>query len=126
MNLSKNEIEIMDVLWTAGKPLSRSELIALSVDKTWKESSIHVLLNSLLRKGAVCEAGFVKNGKAIGRTYAAAVTCEEYHALAAATNTKQKPQLPQLVAALLRNFDPSAEELNEIREMLEEAIRSKK
>lgn len=126
MNLTKNEVEIMDVLWAADKPLSRSELIAMSVDKTWKESSIHVLLNSLLRKGAISEAGFVKNGKAIGRTYAAAVTCEEYHALAAASNTKIKPELSKLFSALLKEFNPSAETLSEMKATLDKAIAAKK
>lgn len=126
MNLSKNEVEIMDVLWAVGKPLSRSELITESAERTWKESSIHVLLNSLLRKGAVCEAGFVKNGKAIGRTYAAAITCEEYHARTAADNTRQKPELPKLIAALLKNFDPSPEELKEIRKIVDAAASGKK
>lgn len=126
MNLTKNEVEIMDVLWEAERPLSRAELITLSVERTWKESSIHVLLNSLLRKGAICEAGFVKNGKAIGRTYAAAITCEEYHALAAISNTKKKPELTKLFAALLKNFDPSAEVLQELQAILDKSITEKK
>lgn len=126
MNLTKNEIEVMDVLWKADQPLSRAQLITESVERTWKESSIHVLLNSLLRKGAICEAGFVKNGKAIGRTYAAAITCEEYHALAAASNTKQKPELTKLFAALLKEFKPSKETLEELQTILDAAKKGKK
>lgn len=126
MNLTKNEVEVMDVLWKVDKALSRAELINESVDRTWKESSIHVLLNSLLRKGAICEAGFVKNGKAIGRTYAAAVTCEQYHALAAAENTKMKPQLPQLFEALLKEFKPDKATLEELQTILDGAKKVKK
>ena len=35
MNLTKNEIEVMDVFWGVGRPLSRAELLNLSVDKSW-------------------------------------------------------------------------------------------
>lgn len=125
MNLTKNEVEIMDTLWAAGKPMSRAELIATPENRTWKESSIHVLLNSLLRKGAISEAGFVKNGKAIGRTYAAAVTCEEYYALAAASNTKTKPDLAGLVEALIRCFKPNKETLEKMQGIVDKALSKK-
>ena len=79
----------MDVMWAAEKPLSRGELMERSVDKSWKSSSVHILLNSMLSKGAICEAGFTRCGKTCGRTYAAAVTVEEYFLnLIAAANTK--------------------------------------
>lgn len=50
MELTKNEIEIMEVLWSEQRPLTRTEIVNLSVDKSWKDSSIHILLNSLLKK----------------------------------------------------------------------------
>ena len=93
--------------------------------RTYLEGKLHPL-NSLLRKGAICEAGFVKNGKAIGRTYAAAITCEEYHALAAASNTKQKPELPKLFEALLKEFKPNKETLEQLQVILDAAKKSKK
>ncbi len=79
MYLTKNEIEIMDVLWRENRALSRGEILSLSVDKTWMDSSVHILLNSMLKKGAIREAGFVKCGKTCGRVYEAAFSCEEYH-----------------------------------------------
>ena len=51
MQLTKSEMEIMDVLWDAGKPLSRADLLDRSEEKTWKDSSVHILLNGLLQKG---------------------------------------------------------------------------
>lgn len=79
MYLTRNEIEIMDVLWEAGRPLSRGELMDLSVDKSWKSSSVHILLNSMLKKGAIHEAGFARCGKTCGRTYTTSLTVEEYY-----------------------------------------------
>ena len=62
-SLTKNEWEIMEVMWKAGRPLSRAEVIALSEDRTWRASSFHVLMNSLLEKGAVKVVGFGDAGQ---------------------------------------------------------------
>ena len=51
--LSNNEKQILETLWRENKSLTRSEIIDLTYDKTWKESSIHVLLNQLLTKKAI-------------------------------------------------------------------------
>ena len=48
MELTRSELEIMDVLWEAGEPLSRSDLLERSQEKSWKDSSIHILLNGML------------------------------------------------------------------------------
>ena len=58
MELTKSEMQIMDVLWGSDAPLSRSDLLERSEEKTWKDSSVHILLNGLLAKGAIREAGF--------------------------------------------------------------------
>ena len=118
MNLTRNEIEVMDVFWDATEPLSRAALLKLSVDKSWKSNSVHILLNSLLKKGALREAGFVRSGKTYGRTFEAAVTCEEYHAKSISSTTKLQPKLPGLVAALLKEMDVTAEDLEKAEEVL--------
>ena len=48
MELTRSEMEIMDVLWGAGVPLSRADLLTRSEEKSWKDSSVHILLNGLL------------------------------------------------------------------------------
>ena len=80
MELTKSELEVMNVLWQANRPLSRSEILTLSTSKTWKDSSIHILLNGLLNKNAIKEAGYVRSGKTFGRLYAANISCQEYYA----------------------------------------------
>ena len=100
MYLTKNELEIMDVLWEQWRPLSRGELLALPAEKTWMDSSIHILLNSLLRKGAIREAGYAKCGKTSGRVYEAALSVAEYY-VTTLDSTRLQPSLPELVAAYL-------------------------
>lgn len=68
----------MDIIRTQVKALSRSEIIELSEKRYWKKISIHILLNSLLKKGEIKVEGFVKTGKNFGRTYSSAITQVEY------------------------------------------------
>ena len=74
MELTKSEMQIMDVLWAADRPLSRAGILAASEEKSWKDSSVHILLNGLLKKGAIYEAGSVKCSKTVGRTFAPSTT----------------------------------------------------
>ncbi len=76
--LTKSENEIMDLLWREGRPLSRSEIIELTPERSWKPTSIHILLNSMLDKGAICVAGFVQSTKNYARTFTPTLTADEY------------------------------------------------
>lgn len=76
--LTKSEHEIMSLLWHVDKPLTASEIIELSSDRTWKDSYIHLLINSLLEKGMIRAEGFAKTTKNYARTFIAAVSQEEY------------------------------------------------
>ena len=106
MELTKSEMEIMDVLWECGQPLSRSDLLERSEEKTWKDSSVHILLNGLLQKGAIREAGLVKRGKTYGRVFSPTLSREEYFA-ATIFSHRHKPGIVGLFDALLRREDIS-------------------
>ena len=121
MELTKSEMQIMDVLWASDAPLSRSDLLDRSEEKTWKDSSVHILLNGLLAKGAIKEAGFVKRSKTYGRTFVPALTREEYFATTIFSHT-HKPQIVGLMQALMEREDISAEELEQIRLIVQERI----
>lgn len=117
MVLTKCELEIMDVLWAAAKPLSRADFLSCSGEKSWKDSSIHILLNGLLQKGAIQEAGFIKRSKTYGRTFLPTLTREQYFA-----NTifsyANKPDIVGLIDALLRREDITSEEMMKIKELV--------
>lgn len=118
MVLTRSEMEIMDVLWNAGKPMSRSDILECSADKSWKDSSVHILLNGLLRKSMIREAGFVKRSKTYGRTFLPAVSREEFFA-ANAFAYKYKPDPAALVDAIVRMESLSRQELLQIRQVLD-------
>ena len=118
MELTKSEMEIMDVLWGSEKPLSRADLLAHSEEKTWKDSSVHILLNGLLQKGAIREAGLVKRSKTFGRVFSPTLTREEYFAKTIYSH-RCKPQMVGLISALLSQQNVTQEELAEIAQLVE-------
>jgi predicted transcriptional regulator len=119
VELTRSEMEIMDVLWGSEKPLSRADLLAKSEEKTWKDSSVHILLNGLLQKGAIQEAGLVKRSKTYGRVFAPTMTREEYFATTIFSH-RHKPQIVGLFEALLRREDITREDLDAISKMVQQ------
>ena len=113
MELTRSEMEIMDVLWESGVPMSRADLLARSEEKTWKDSSVHILLNGLLQKGAIREAGLVKRSKTYGRVFSPTMTREEYFATTIFSH-RHKPEIVALFDALLQREDISPEDLQKI------------
>lgn len=117
MVLTKSEMEIMDVLWDCGRPMSRSDLLECSEDKSWKDSSVHILLNGLLAKGAIYEAGFVKRNKTYGRVFLPSMTREAYFATTIFSHNR-KPDIMGLMTELLNNPALDDEKLSALEEMI--------
>ncbi len=121
MELTRSEMQIMDVLWEAGEPLSRADLLSRSQEKSWKDSSVHILLNGLLQKEAIQEAGFVKRSKTFGRVFLPTMTREEYFARTIFSH-RHKPEIVGLFAALLTRDDITKENLMDMRQLLDKKI----
>lgn len=121
MVLTKSELEVMNVIWKADRPLSRNDIIELSENKSWKDSSIHILLNGLLKKEAIKEVGFKKFGKTYGRLFGANITCEDYYA-ETVFSVSGETNLPLLFSALLRSKDLTPDIVDE----MEQALAAKK
>lgn len=117
MKLTKSELEIMNVLWKAERPLSRADILNLSEDKTWKDNSIHILLNGMLKKGAICEDGFARCGKVWGRLYAPTVSIGEYYRENLFHPGGEKTY-PILLTAMVDDDDLSSETMDELEEVL--------
>lgn len=106
--LTKSENEIMELMWKEGRPLSRSEIIDLTPERTWKPSSIHILLNSMLEKNAIEVAGFIQSTKNYARTFSPCVSANAY----AIMQIKSSPvfsqnSVPSLVSSLTEDVtDP--------------------
>ena len=118
MELTKSELEIMNVIWSAGRPLTRGEILEYSVEKNWKDNSIHILLNRLLAKGAITEGGFARSGKSYGRLYEAAISGVEYYAQNIFCGGAERIEM--LFDAMLRSEDMTPALLDRLAEKLAE------
>lgn len=75
---TKNEVEILQILWNSEEPLTSSEIIEKAVDKSWKDRSIHSILNNLLEKKEIKVVGKIPAVKNYARQFAPAITEEAY------------------------------------------------
>ena len=64
--MTKSEREVMYLLWNSTEPLSCTEIVNESADKRWKDSYVHTIVKSLLKKGYIKVASF----ELISRSYA--------------------------------------------------------
>lgn len=122
--LNRSELEIMELLWDINRPLSRSEIISLSHERSWKESYLHIILNKLLEKGVIRVDGFVKTGKNYGRTYFPNMTLEEYLVQLIQKNElynkSKRSAMKSIFAALINEKDMNDDMIAGLREMLDE------
>lgn len=77
MKLTGKEMEIMAVLWASESPMTATEIIEASNDRTWKENSIYIIMNTLIKKGAVDIAHYKPTGTNNAKTYKPIITSEE-------------------------------------------------
>lgn len=64
--MTKSEREVMYLLWNSSEPLSCTEIVNSSADKHWKDSYVHAIVKSLVKKGYIKVASF----ELVSRSYA--------------------------------------------------------
>lgn len=119
--LTNSEEQMMQLLWQQEKPLTATEIIGLSDGKTWKDSYVHLLINSLIKKGLIEVKGFVKTTKNYARTFSPSMSREEYaiKRIKSANNYSEE-KIPTLFTFLIS--DVSEDTLRIIKEMLDEKL----
>lgn len=117
--LTKSEFAVMEVLWDEGEALTSAEIIQKSKEREWKDSSIHLIINSLLRKKFVTVAGFKKTTKNYARTFVPVETREQFlvgQIIDDKTTTEDKKGIYSYIIG--KESDP--ELINYIEKLLEE------
>ena len=117
--LTKSEFAVMEVLWDEGEELTSAEIIQKSKEREWKDSSIHLIINSLLRKKVVTLAGFKKTTKNYARTFVPVETREQFlvgQIIDDKTTTEDKKGIYSYIIG--KESDP--ELINYIEKLLEE------
>ncbi|WP_302790105.1 BlaI/MecI/CopY family transcriptional regulator [Anaerobutyricum hallii] len=117
--LTKSEFAVMEVLWDEGEALTSAEIIQKSKEREWKDSSIHLIINSLLRKKVVTVAGFKTTTKNYARTFVPVETREQFlvgQIIDDKTTTEDKKGIYSYIIG--KESDP--ELINYIEKLLEE------
>lgn len=107
MKLTDKELEIMAVLWRNSSSMTATEIIEVSNNRTWKEQSIYIIMNTLLEKGAVILAQYKPTMTKKARAYKPAITSEEY-AISSIRNMNQigiKVDIDALIECLMKTKD---------------------
>lgn len=76
--MTKSEKQIMDLLWSVDEPLSCTEIIKLSGEKTWKDSYVHSLIKSLMNKDIVQIGSFELVSRSYARKFTPKLSKEQY------------------------------------------------
>ena len=118
LRISNSELEVLNVLWGSDTPLHRGGILEHSKDKTWKDSYIHILLNKMLEKGLIKEAGFTRSGKVWARLYAPAISQEEYYADALLAGGFDPATMVKLI---LKKSDSGKETLDALQNVIDQA-----
>lgn len=123
ITLTPNELEIMELMWRENRPLSRTDIIELSPDRSWKASSIHILLNKMLDKDAIKVDGFVRTGKNYGRTYSPALSNVDYLLMtikgSSLYQNSRKEATIAVISSLINDKDITAQDIMEIEAVIE-------
>ena len=98
----------MDLLWSVNEPLSCSEIVELSGDKTWKDSYVHSLIKSLMKKDVVQIDAFELISRSYARKFSAKLTKEEYY-LREYLEENDLNTMPKLFAAYLKTCATAAD-----------------
>lgn len=121
--MTKSEKQVMDLLWHTDKPLSCTEIVQMSPDKTWMDSYVHSLLKSLMKKGIVKVDSFELVSRSYARKFAPACSFEHYHMHSSFTDEElADPEvLKNFLKAALDKTD-SIEDVNRIEEILKSSL----
>ena len=76
--ITPSEYEVLEVMWSTEKEMTASEIVEISKNKTWKSSSVHLLMASLLKKYLVEISGFKKTTKNFARTFKPSISKSDF------------------------------------------------
>lgn len=124
--ITYNEYNILLAIWNAGRALTAKEILASMENKSFKDRTIHSILNAMLEKGLIYVDGQKLSSRIYSRCFNASISFAEYHADCIMDNEiyrREKAKvLPGLLSALV-NEDVNSETLDSLEALLEEKKR---
>ena len=122
--LPDREVDILYVMWNAGRPLMASEIT--EANEELKLATVHTTLKRMLKKNLIEVVDFAKSGNVFGRCYQPTLSLREFEMGKISSEFRNKKSsditASNLVAALLNGEDNGKvqEELDKLEKMIQE------
>lgn len=118
IKLTNSEAEVMELLWASDEPLSPREIIEQSTDKTWKDSYIHLIINSLLKKNMIEVAGLKQTTKNYTRIFTPTMSKKQWLLSQITDNQSSDDMIRCLFDEILKQID-NQQELDRLSDYLD-------
>ncbi len=118
IKLTNSEAEVMELLWASDEPLSPREIIEQSTDKTWKDSYIHLIINSLLKKNMIEVAGLKQTTKNYTRIFTPTISKKQWLLSQITDNQSSDDMIRCLFDEILKQID-NQQELDRLSDYLD-------
>ena len=89
-HMTNSEEQVMRLLWQSNRPLTCIEIVKLSKDKTWKDSYVHSIIKSLMKKGIVEIGSFELVSRSYARKFVPKISYDEYVLLSSFSESELK------------------------------------
>lgn len=125
--LTDREMDVLDILWSAEKPLVASEIAKAGDSLTI--NTVQVVLRNLLKKKLIEVAEIVYSGTVLCRSYRPTITSKDFalrQFVDQFHNMDKSITPPSLVAALLENEKDEEGVIEELEKLLKERKRKLK
>lgn len=111
--LSETEMEVMEVIWELGMPVTVAQLLDLFDSKGWKTSTVSTILKRLIEKGFLTKS---MSGKV--NYYDPALTLQEYKKYETKTflNRLYNGKVKNFIASLVDDEELSQKDITELKE----------
>lgn len=124
--ITYNEYNILLAIWNAGRALTAKEILASMENKSFKDRTIHSILNAMLEKGLIYVDGQKLSSRIYSRCFNASIGFAEYHADCIMDNEIYRREkgkiLPGLLSALV-DEDVNSDTLDCLETLLAEKKR---
>ena len=94
MNLTDKQFEVMDIFWESNIPMTITDIIDASGNRTWSTNSIYKIITQLEQKGLICVSHLSPTSTNNAKAYKCLVSYKEFMAKnMARINKARKPSI---------------------------------
>lgn len=119
--LTNREVDILNILWNADKPLIASEIVKF--DDTLTINTVQSVLKKLMNKKLIEVSDIVYSGTVLCRSYKPTVDSKEFTLNQFVTqfqNSQKNLKLPIFISAMLEIEEDEEATIQELEKLLEE------